>query len=359
MDRQAGDSRKITFRCPGCGAKLAVSEALAGKRGRCPKCRHIVAVPAVQTSDTAPEPRDNPDAAPDGLALCDLRLLDIAPDKSPPSSTPDSQGQEAAYQELQMRQGGRLPGTDHEVPSRSRRLPWIIDIFLYPANRAGLSALLICVGVPFIVRLTTRFFFFAMASFGPLFIFWVLFIVLHWAVLAMAMLYANWYFCECIRDSADGGVRAPETTGTTPGLGDIFGQAIKVVASVFICVAPALIYRKYTGSEDAVFQALYGTGGFFIPMAVLAMVMFDALHGLNPVLLLASILKTFLQYCVLAAFCYVSCLLVPMTKQYITTPETWMLGSALLFLTLYQLLILAHLLGRFYWRNEVKLNWDA
>jgi hypothetical protein len=58
----------------------------------------------------------------------------------------------------------------------------------------------------------------------------------------MAMLYANWYLCECIRDSAGGGIRAADITGNTPGLGEILGQALKVIVSVLICMAPALIY---------------------------------------------------------------------------------------------------------------------
>jgi len=357
MDRQARDSRKVTFRCTSCGVRLTVCAAREGKQCRCPKCRQMTTIPAVQAENTAPEAADNSAGMTGRSSLYDLRLLDISPDKSPPATAGDSNGEAAAYRELQMLPGACLPGAQDEVPRR--KLPWIIDIFLYPANRAGLSVLFICVGIPFIMRLVVRFFYFAMASFGPLFIFWVLFIILHWGVLAMALLYANWYFCECIRDSAAGGIRAADTTATTPGFGDILGQALKVIASALVCMAPALIYLNHTGSADGVFRILYGAGGFLIPMAVLAMAMFDTLHGLNPILLLGSILKTFFQYSALVPFCYISCLLVPMTGGYITTPESWILGSALLFLTLYQLLILAHLLGRFYWRNEARLNWDA
>lgn len=357
MDQQGHDSGKITFLCPSCGMRLTVRETLAGKRGRCLRCKQVVTIPAVQTQDPAVQAAGNSNATTGKSSLYDLRLLDVRPDTSPPASTGESDSAGQAYRELQMLQGTRLPGKQDEAPTR--KLPWIIDIFLYPANRAGLSALVICVGVPFIMRLIVRFFFFAMASFGPLFIFWVLFIVLHWGVFAMAMLYANWYFCECIRDSAAGGIRAADTTGATPGLGDILGQAMKVIASALVCMAPALIYLKRTGSADDAFRPLYGAGGFLIPMAVLAIAMFDGLHGLNPILLLSSILRTFFPYCALVAFCYISCLLVPVAGYYYKTPETWILGSALLFLTLYQLLILAHLLGRFYWRNEAKLNWDA
>lgn len=357
MDRQGGGSRKITLRCTSCGARLTVCAALAGRQGLCPKCRQMVAIPAARTQDATPEAPGSGGVPADRSSLYDPRLLDVRPDTSPPASTGESDGVTQAYRELQMLQGARLPGKQDEAPGR--RLPWIIDIFLYPLSRAGLSVLLVCVGIPFILRVVVRLLFFSMASFGPLFIFWVLFIVLHWGVLAMFVLYANWYFCECIRDSAAGGIRAADTTASTPGLGEILGQAMKLIVSAAVCMAPALIYLNHTRSTDNVFRILYSAGGFLIPMAVLAVVMFDAMHGLNPVLLLGSILRTFFQYCALVAFCYISCLLVPVAGYYYKTPETWILGSALLLLTLYQLLILAHLLGRFYRRNEVRLNWDA
>ena len=59
----------------------------------------------------------------------------------------------------------------------------------------------------------------------------------------------------------------------------------------------------------------------------------------------------------MAAFCYVSCLLVPLAGYWLV--NQWILGSALLFLTYYQLLILAQLLGWVYRPNEEKLMWDA
>lgn len=353
MNPEARDSREISFRCAHCGAKLTVRQSVAGKQGRCPKCRQRVTVPVEQAGDTA----DVADVTADKSSPYDAQLLDIPVAKRLPAAPAGPDDPETALRELRKLQGGPLPGHSDERPER--KLPWLVDIFLYPANKAGLMVLLICVGVPFLTRLTTRFFFFAMASFGPLFIFWVLFIVLQWAVLAFALLYANWYFCECIRDSAEGSIRAADTTASTPGLLEVFGQAIKVIASVVVCMGPASIYAARTGSSDAALQILFALGGFFIPMAVLAMVIYDAWRALSPFLLLGSILKTPLQYCALVAFGYASCLLVPVTARCLTTPETWIQGFALLTVTLYQLLILAHLLGGFYRRNDEKLNWDA
>ena len=357
MGGQAGDSGKVRVCCPSCGASLTVCKSLAGRQGRCPRCKQTVAVPAVRSPDATSEADGSSDVTADRSSLYDLRLLDVPPEKDASTPVADSNEQEAAYRELQMRQGACLAGTENET--HCRRLPWLIDIFLYPANKAGLSVLLVCVGVPFLMRAIMRFFYFAMGSFGPLFIFWVMFIILHWAAFAMAMLYANWYLCECIRDSADGGIRAADTTANTPGLGGILGQGVKVTLSVLVCMTPALIYSEYTDNMEGLFQILYGAGGFLVPMAVLAMAMYDTLRALNPALVLGSILKTPFQYCALMLFGCISCILVPMAWRYYRPVETWMIGSVLLFVTLYQLLIFAHLLGCFYRRNEERLNWDT
>jgi hypothetical protein len=288
--------------------------------------------------------------------LRDLRLLDIPPaDASHTATVKESDTPEAALARLQAMQGGRLPGHSDEIPQR--KLPWIIDIFLYPLNRAGLSILLISVGIPFAMRVVVAFFFFLMGAFPPALILWVLAIILRWAALAIFLLYMNWYLCECIRDSAAGGIRAVDTTAATPGLAEILGQMLKVIAGIAVAMAPAIIYVRHTASADALFWTLYGAGGFLMPMALLGVVMYDSLRGLNPILLIGSILRTFLYYCALVAFCYPVCLLVATTVRHMR--HQWIVGFGLLFLAFYQLLILAHLLGRFYRRNEERLGWDA
>ena len=65
-----------------------------------------------------------------------------------------------------------------------------------------------------------------MVVFGPALILYVLFIVLHWAALLMSLLYVNWYIAECIRDSAAGGIRAVDTTASTPGFGELLGAIV-------------------------------------------------------------------------------------------------------------------------------------
>lgn len=60
----------IGFSCAQCGAKLSVSDALAGKRVRCPKCQAVAAVPAASADEVAVAPLEVPEpAAPTGGEL--------------------------------------------------------------------------------------------------------------------------------------------------------------------------------------------------------------------------------------------------------------------------------------------------
>ena len=347
----------MRFECDNCGCRLSVPAARAGKRGRCPKCKHIVTVPDGQddtiSSKPPAVPADEPDQTP---PLHDVTLLDVSPAQvaARPPLQPE-EDPEAVLERLRTMQGGRLPGEDEPPPQR--KLPWMIDIFFYPMNKEGLSLLFICAGVPFLLRVILKFFRVFSAVFGPALIFWVLFIIVHWLGMLLLLLYVNWYACECIRDSAAGGIRAVDTIATTPGLGEILGQAFRVAVCALFVVAPALVYLARTHRTDLPFQLLYAAGGFVFPMALLAVVMFDSFAGLNPILLLRSILKTHLRYCFLIPFYYLFWVLIPAAGVLLF--QSWMLGYLSLFLAFYSLLILAHLLGRFYWKNEQRLDWDA
>src|SRR5437868_5439051 len=39
------EARMISFDCPSCGKNLTVKDDLAGKKGKCPKCRGVIMVP--------------------------------------------------------------------------------------------------------------------------------------------------------------------------------------------------------------------------------------------------------------------------------------------------------------------------
>ena len=113
-------------------------------------------------------------------------------------------------------------------------------------------------------------------------------------------------------------------------------------------------------------------GVFFYPMGILAVVVFESVRGLNPILIIRSIVGTFLPYCGLVVLFYgLSVLFVigiigsGLGLARLTGDSLLSLLSPLLFIVfmragfLWLLLVAGHLLGRFCWRYEEKLNWNV
>jgi hypothetical protein len=94
--------------------------------------------------------------------------------------------------------------------------------------------------------------------------------------------------------------------------------------------------------------------------------MFDSVKGLNPILLLSSIFSTFSQYCVLVIlvigiiFSFISFAKLTGTENTQKFSITMIfIEGIFIFLETYIALIIAHLIGWFYWRNKEKLNWEC
>ena len=86
--------------------------------------------------------------------------------------------------------------------------------------------------------------------------------------------------------------------------------------------------------------------------------MYDSFSGLNPFLIIRSILRTLLRYFVMVPFCYALCLLFPVAYCLIPNKRYWHFAYPLLFVAYYLILVMGHLLGRFYFKNEETLYWD-
>ncbi len=170
-------------------------------------------------------------------------------------------------------------------------------------------------------------------------------------------LYLYWYLCECIRDSAAGGVRAPEIVGRAPGLGDFLSQMIKTSGCFLFFPAPAFLYFLKAGEADTVFWCLAVNALFFFPMSLLSVVMFDSLRGLNPILLISSIFSTFLPYgAMIVVFAAAGIFIARKAPTpWESTGSTFIMWCAGIYLAM----IAAHLLGWFYHRYEQELNWEV
>jgi len=312
----------INFNCENCGEKISAPATRAGKKGTCPRCKVALVVPAAH----------------------DLTLLDM-------EELEDLKRQQRAEAEL----AERTDEQDEEIDAESsdeielvdeRKLPWFIDVFLYPLSKPGLIHLAIFIGIPPAITVLQNF------VPGVLYVF---FSFAGLAVRVLVFLYMYWYLAECIRDSANGWVRAPEGFGSIPELEDMFRQGMNIIGCFGILFGPALLCLLIADGPGLPFWMLSGAALFLYPMALLAAVIFDSPGAIGATLLIRSISVTFRSYCGLVLlFVAVAGLVAAAT----TMPSRSRLASfALSAACVYAAMITAHLSGRFYWRNQKKLGW--
>lgn len=338
----ADETRMLEFRCQHCGQKLTAGEKLAGRGSRCPRCRHPVAIPSI----SAPSPSVvgeeeeltliDPAVKPHDDALLDLteRHERLARERAE-----DRRQEKAMLESL-----GFAGPVEH---TGERRCPWPLDILLYPSSESGLVMLALLVGAPLLLDLVRRFVPFV----GRL---GLVFVIAHLAL----GLYVGYYFAECVYDSAKGGTRAPKVFGGTLDWSEIWSRVSYLLAVYIVYALPAMICERLLGRGHPIFWALLAYGLVFFPMGLLAMVMLDSISGLNPLLLLRSIVRASLPYCGLMVL--FAALVVPVWLARRGTPEDLRpLWREIIGLTVssYAAFLLAHILGRFYWRYSEQLDW--
>jgi hypothetical protein len=334
----------IHFECQHCGRKLKVPEGRAGRKGRCPACKAEVVVP--QPSEPAPVAEDIELIPADTAKIRNESLLDQ------PQYTAEDREQAHREDRRLLTQRGVETLPEH---TGERKLPWPIDILLYPANSPGLMVLAFLTGIPLLMELLRRFM--------PVLRYLGLMFLVGSVILG---LYAVWYFAECVYDSAKGGTRAPQFTGA--GLGEMWSRVSYLIAVYIVYLFPAILYRiiisgfEVTGARfEIIFWALAGYALVFFPMGLLAMVVNDSISALNPFFLLGSILRTFFHYAGLLLFFAALGAMFWLTAQgggeTDESQPVWWLEALGLAGSNYGAFVVAHILGRFYWRNRERLDW--
>jgi len=174
--------------------------------------------------------------------------------------------------------------------------------------------------------------------------------------------YSLYYFAECIRDSAAGGRRAPDLrlNPVQSDKWDYISQLLIVVGSIAVCFWPAAVYYIVTERSDLIYWLILGFGGFFFPMVLLAVVLFDSFSALNPILIIGSIFRTLLPYCGMVLFFYAGALLFikidsPVNRFWLLPLVPFLIKG----IQLYMIIVAVGFLGRFYWRHKNKLNWEV
>jgi len=342
----------ICFSCENCGQKLKIADIFAGKKVRCPKCKNAITVP--EAPPPKPAQARKVSKTDSKITGYDLTLLD-APDDRVQTQVTSRSLNSVPQNETELEQESTTEET--EIPGE-RTLPWIIDIFLYPISKPGLIMLGLIIIVPLFIKILGKTLSYAALGFPPLLIAAAIVAIGGIFIRVILYMYFYWYFCECIRDSASGWSRAPETIGDAPGLGDMLLQLLRTLACLAVFFVPVIIRFQYTRTIDSVFWFLLGYAVFFFPMGLLAVVMFDSVSGLNPVLLIGSILSTFLRYCGLILILVFGAAVL-ILKAAPNTQGAPVLAFLLRCTCIYLVLVGAHLLGRFYWRYQKNLNWEV
>lgn len=338
----------IKFHCKNCGQKISAPEVHAGKRGKCPKCGNIIAIPKAENAEPVADQSNFSDSKEERKYVgLDHALFDI-PQEDATANQQSSQGgvSEERLEELQRPDEGL--GKDKTGQIGERKLPWIIDIFLYPISVSGLANLAIFIGVPLLIDFLQKIMIIQLSC-----LFWLISVVIK----AVVVLYMYWYFAECIRDSAEGGLRAPNVIRDVPRVVDMFWQMANIIGCFGVFFMPFVFYMLFVKRADVIFWLLLLYAVFFFPMALLAVVVLDSAAGLNPRLLYNSILNTLRQYCGLVLLFLAAVLLMGMLGQKVAESEhfAFLISCAGIYLAF----VVAHLLGRFYWRYQEKLNWEV
>jgi ribosomal protein S27E len=317
----------IRFYCANCGYESTVSEQYAGRKIRCPKCYDVIFVPASEKAGTK-------------YSDYDLNLLDIEEQK--------------IIQSQQVNQSDAFEGELYkkspkkaESP-RQRKLPWFIDILLYPFSKPGLKHFVVFIGVrPFfalLVRILPEMLYYLVGVAGLI-------------TYALVFLYMYWYVAECVRDSADGWVRAPQGFGGLPAMSDMCGQVVNIMGCFLVFFGPFVFYMLIARKADVVFWLLLMYAVLFFPMGLLSVVMHDSARGINPHLLISSVRRTLSPYLRLILILVIPLILIGLIPIEVSnSPIAGFIFSSVI---IYMALIGAHLLGRFYWLHQDKLNWEV
>lgn len=379
----------IKFSCHKCGQVIKVSDEYAGKKGKCPKCRTVLLIPVAEKAGAGVAQivldHDAGRLVPENrlvrfsCGMCDKvieanesqrgAILECsgcgsfaevpAGEKIPeePEVYENTQEDTGGDEEREYYEYGRTTDLNEVEDTGERKLPWFIDIFLYPINTSGIINLGILIIIPPLLTALSLVLL-RVILFLPLAIFLLIFKLIIRA-------YFFWCIAECVRDSATGGTRAPSAF---TGSGDDFWGVVNYYFSLFmchfLCFGPAILSLLSSRAFDREYWILIGIGCVVYPILFLSIVVIDSISAWNPFMLVASLVRIMPQYLIISAGLFGIIWLAHSLLFWVTQLD---ISSFALIIRLikpvfigfgvYFGFISAHLLGRFYWLNRFRLDW--
>ena len=236
---------------------------------------------------------------------------------------------------------------DAEEAADSYRLPWFVDILLYPISTSGLFNLVVLSFFPrMLLPLCHRNYWLTPT---PLL-----------AIVVVFTGYLLYCLSDYVRDSTGGSRRAPAIEVSLAAMFNAW-ELIGPIFNTFVCVAfcfgPALAYLIITQRTDVIFWLLVTYCVLYLPMLLMAVVLFDSLRALNPILIIASMFNVFLPYCGLVLLFFSVCGIV--TIIMIIMPQSWIISYILSLVCIYLMIVMSHVLGRFCYKYQERLNWEV
>jgi hypothetical protein len=239
---------------------------------------------------------------------------------------------------------------DLEHTGRTSFFATVLQVLLFPISPSGLTVIGIAVFLPPVAGF--------ICLFIPFFGF-ILSLLVHIIVLS----YFYWYVIFSVKSSAAGERRAPSVMIEDADY-DIFSilwQFFQIFIPILLCLGPALSYWLTKKQTDLYFWLALAGGGFVLPIAILSVMMYDSLAGLNPFLLLISIVRAFIPYLITVLVFYIPVFVfAEMAVGVFGKGFSTGLVGMLLFRILrnYTFLTAAHAIGWFYYKNQERLRWD-
>ncbi|MHC4743129.1 MAG: TFIIB-type zinc ribbon-containing protein [Planctomycetota bacterium] len=327
----------IKFKCPNCGQKLKVPDERAGRKGKCPKCGKSIVVPqAPQIADSQSLPT---------LNFADNKQPPTAPDilHIPPEPQSGNQPGEFGAVFPWARQTPPVPqsnASQQDVSSQGETEKGIVDMLAYPISVSGIIHVIIF----FLLGLFIRPSGIPLCLFAPP--------IFRAILLVISTGYCLYYFTNCVRCSSSGERRAPDIN-SQPGSIDVITIICEFFAAVgwmAFCFAPPLVYLVVTGRADPVFILLVACAVLYAPISLLAIVLFDSVRALSPILIIPSILSVFVPYIGL---------LIGLAVVWAGAVLLYWLHPLLGIPSAYLVILSAHILGRFFMKYQDRLNWEA
>ncbi len=174
------------------------------------------------------------------------------------------------------------------------------------------------------------------------------------------------YMIRIIGSSADGREELPDWPELTNFWDDILRPLLLVISTALFSFLPLIVHvlsfawsapGDATYPRDALYWLCLGWGLMYLPMALIAVALFDSFMALNPLVVIGGILKTLPAYLFAAAIFFVCYFVSAWVKELISAAVP-VVGSLIAgAVALYFLMVEMHVLGLLYNTHAKRLGW--